>query len=421
MRINKQKLKRQEEFIDKWLANGNKGSLEASTGFGKTHVGILIIQKMLERKPGRTTFVVVPTLNLKSQWEKEIKEHNLKGVTVSVINSAVKLDRVCSLLILDEIHNYASEVFGTIFQKVRYKFILGLTATMERADKKHYYIEKYCPVIDRVDLEESVAKNFVSDFKVFNLAVELSESERAQYDAMNKEFHRYFAVFAHNFDTAMLCLNNPQYRAMFSKQMKWEEKDIHVMALQWMRNMQKRKRFLYIIPGKALVAAKIISQFPLKTITFSETVDFVDEVYRRTTDISVPYHSKLKAPIRKENIAKFEDPDSPIRVIHTAKALDEGFNVEGIECAIICSGTSSARQNIQRMGRSIRFKEGKTGIIINLYVPDTQDEKWLRKKQKSTPNIFWVASVAEIKTILDPAQGELPFAEAQPENCREVV
>lgn len=409
MRISKEKLKRQEEFIEKWLQNGNKGTLEASTGFGKTYIGILLIKKMLERKSTRTTFIVVPTLKLKSQWEKEVKKHNLAHVTVSVINSAVKMQRVCSLLILDEIHNYGSEVFGTIFSKVRYNFILGLTATMERADKKHYMIEQYCPVIDRVDLQESLAKKFVSDFKVFNLPVELDEEERAYYEKLSKEFHRFFAVFAHNFDKAMLCLNNPQYRQMFAKQMGWEEKYIHVAALNWMRNMQKRKKFLYALPGKIRVAVQLIEEFKLKTITFSESTDFVDELHRRTPKISVPFHSKLSSSVKTDYVSKFEDPKSPIRVIHTVKALDEGFNVEGIECAIICSGTSTARQNIQRMGRSIRFAEGKTGLIFNLYVPDSQDAKWLEKRQSSTPNIFKVKSIPEVKGILDTAQTKIEF------------
>lgn len=409
MKVSQTKLKRQQEFIEKWLKNGNKGSLEASTGFGKTYVGVLIIRQMLERKPERTTFIVVPTIKLKNQWEKEIKAHNLANVTVSVINSAVKMQRVCSLLILDEIHNYASEVFGTIFQKVKYSFILGLTATMERSDKKHYYIQRFCPVIDKVDLQESLAKKFVSNFKVFNIPVELSTEEREHYEKLSKEFHRFFAVFAHNFDKAMLCLNNPEYRKIFAKQIGWEEKQVHISALNWMRNMQKRKKFLYALPGKVLVATRIIEEFELKTITFSESTDFVDELHRRTTKISVPFHSKLSNALKEEHIRKFEDPDSPIRVIHTVKALDEGFNVEGIECAIICSGTSTARQNIQRMGRSIRFSEGKTGLIFNLYVPDSQDAKWLEKRQSSTPNIFKVKSIREVKEILDDAQTKLVF------------
>lgn len=34
------------------------------------------------------------------------------------------------------------------------------------------------------------------------------------------------------------------------------------------------------------------------------------------------------------------------------------------------------------MGRSLRFIEGKTAKIINLYIRNTQDESWLKKRQK---------------------------------------
>lgn len=101
MKLNPEKTQRQLQFIDKWIGNKANGTLEASTGFGKTYVGVLAIQKMLERKPGRTTLIIVPTTKLRLQWEEEIQTHKLTGVKVIVINTAVKHNWACSLLILD--------------------------------------------------------------------------------------------------------------------------------------------------------------------------------------------------------------------------------------------------------------------------------------------------------------------------------
>ena len=42
------------------------------------------------------------------------------------------------------------------FYSVKYKYILGLTGTLERLDGRHKLLEKYCPVVDRVTVEEAI-------------------------------------------------------------------------------------------------------------------------------------------------------------------------------------------------------------------------------------------------------------------------
>lgn len=296
-----------------------------------------------------------------------------------------------------EIHNYASEIFGTIFQRVKYSFLLGLTATLERSDNKHYYIERYCPVLDRVDLSESLEKKFISDFVVYNVPVYMTDAEARAYEKLNKQFHRFFALFEHSLDNAMKAVKDPAYRNIVAKRLNWKEKDVMIFAMNFVRTLQKRKKFLYTLDNKAVVTTAIVKALNQhRIITFSENVDYVKKLHAMTPDISIPYHSKLTKKYLSNMLKLFQDPDTGVRVIHTAKALDEGFNVEGIQCAIIVSGTSTIRQNLQRMGRSLRFVEGKLGIIINLYVPDTQDERWLDKRQKNVPNVFWCKSVKEL-------------------------
>jgi superfamily II DNA or RNA helicase len=83
-------------------------------------------------------------------------------------------------------------------------------------------------------------------------------------------------------------------------------------------------------------------------------------------------------------------------VLCTARALDEGFDVRDIEVAVVCSATSKQRATIQRNGRALRFVEGKTAKIINLYIKGTQDETWLKRRQKGETNIRWIENIDEI-------------------------
>ena len=71
------------------------------------------------------------------------------------------------------------------------------------------------------------------------------------------------------------------------------------------------------------------------------------------------------------------------------KSPYQGFDVPDANMGIICGITSKSLSMIQRVGRLIRFKEGKVGEIIILYVADSQEEKWLKKATKSLKNIIW--------------------------------
>ena len=45
---------------------------------------------------------------------------------------------------------------------------------------------------------------------------------------------------------------------------------------------------------------------------------------------------------------------------------------------------------IQRIGRLIRFEEGKIGKIYILYIENSQEEKWLKNSVKTLNNIKWI-------------------------------
>ena len=76
----------------------------------------------------------------------------LGNARVEIINTVIKLNWTCDLLVLDEIHLMAADTFSKIFDCVSYKNILGLTATFERLDGKEVLISKYAPVCDTIDI-----------------------------------------------------------------------------------------------------------------------------------------------------------------------------------------------------------------------------------------------------------------------------
>ena len=67
----------------------------------------------------------------------ELQKHKVGVAQVYVINTAVKLEMTTDFLILDEIHRYAADTFRLVFEQIKYKHIMGLTATLEREDGLH--------------------------------------------------------------------------------------------------------------------------------------------------------------------------------------------------------------------------------------------------------------------------------------------
>jgi superfamily II DNA or RNA helicase len=431
MKINESKLARQLIGVGNVIANfilGLGATLEWCTGMGKTFAAFLIINKMLARDKNRTTIVIVPTELLKGQWEFKAKKEGIKNIKVYVINGItmnnIKLE--CSLLILDEAHGFASEVFSRIFELVDYEFLLMLTATIIRLDGKHDMLLEKAPIVDSIPLQEAKKNGWVSDYMEYNLGIDLIEEDRNEYDKINKEFHKYFSYFGHDFKLAMNCTGSKKTKHLAEKYAKENDLDIKKVifnGIMFSRYMKFRKTFLYKAMAKHLIALDIIDNFPFKTVTFSESTEFADRLTKAINDkhgeISVSYHSKVKTILvdgkkqgktvrNREALKRFADNRYKVRIINTAKALDEGFDVEDVVLALVTSSTSNPKQHIQRVGRAIRDfinKHGnrKIALIINVYIKKSQDEKWLKSRQTDpktkkpiNPNVIWIDNIKEI-------------------------
>jgi superfamily II DNA or RNA helicase len=429
-KLDKHKLKRQEEGADKWKAAGGEGTLEYPTGLGKTFVAInIIMTKMSLKNPNRRYLVVVPKIELKRQWEGLIEDAKIPNCSVEVINTIIQdgAEINCDLLVLDEIHRYASDEFRKVFTLVDYKHILGLTATLQRMDGKHLYISKYCSIVDSISAEEARKNGWTSDYKEYAISVQMTPDERIAYNKVHGQFYHYFSKFGQDFDLAMSCATdknkaltlafNRGWDHSLGKNHPWSPQQIQYYATMFLRAMQIRKGYLYNLKSKKAVVKDIISlqPYPVKTIVFSESTFFADAL---TDEIpgSVAYHSNIKKAVirgkkvsgaerKRRAIKKFKSGKS--KVISTAKALDEGFDVPDIEMAIVAAYTSNPTQKIQRRGRAVRrwtFADGSEKVpkIVYLYTEGTQEEKWLKNYLKNSPNVTFVKDASEIfkqKTI----------------------
>ena len=381
---------RQIEIVQKFADNKGRGTLLAATGFGKTYTAIMVILRLLKSRPKAKVLVVVPTINLKNQWNKELTKHRVvKNCEVIVINTAYKNKYECDLLICDELHSYGAEQFIKVFNTVKYEFIFGLTATIERTDGMHEVLLEYAPVIDEVPIEECHTNGWVSDYLVYNLAVPMLSNEEAEYKKANNQF-RYAASQigfggSQSFNNARRYLND-------------KDADPHkrAMAAIYYSSMRKRGDICKNSQAKIPVIKELLNRFnDRKALLFSASTKFADDVQEELGDICLSFHSKRTKKEQALILKKFKDGRTKQRVISSVKALNAGFDVPDCSLGIVAAGSSKKLDNIQRTGRIIRYVPGKTAIIINLYAPDTQEVSWLNKRQEGQ-DVNWVNNIEEI-------------------------
>lgn len=398
--LDQNKLLEQHRFLDKWKSANARGSLVANTAFGKTTVALLAIQEMNQNHPERITHVVVPTHALKNQWEEVILAWKLKNVTVWIINTYILEIRYTNLLVLDEIHRFGSNTFRQVFLKSRFNFILGLTATLERQDGMHSLIHMYAPVLRRISLSEALEKGYVSSFKVFNFGIELSRAESASYEYIQKQFETYFQIFDNDFNLVRRILANSNVRDQFGLIKGLTSSELFYQARQFSKFLHLRKTFLNEAPSKIQAVKQIWMTLNKKMIVFCETTAFADQIVEALGIVSFAYHNAVADKKKmKQQLEDFKTGSGSHQVVVAVKAIEEGLDVPDIEVVVIVSGNATKRQYIQRMGRSLRIRPGKTALIINTYLHGTKDEYWLRRRQEeNSEKVQWINSVSEIDT-----------------------
>jgi len=386
--------KRQEESRIAWIKNKCCGSIVASTGFGKTRIGLKCLKSVIDKYPQMRFIVVVPTDNLKDQWTIQLDawELGLNGEVV-VINTASTHKYQTDILVIDEIHRAAATTLVNIFNTIQYKYILGLTATFERLDgRQKEVVEKKCPVIDRISLQEALINGWVSLYKEYQVLLEVDDIDTLKQ--LNKEFQSHFEFFNFQFDRIMKLLGPKGFveRSKLRDEMcgpnateeqrKQMFKNITFHSQRFMSVLQARKKFINNHPKKIEVARKIIEARPFsKIITFSNTIAMAEQI-----GYGEVYSGKDTKKRARTNLEAFNQITGGA-VIHTSKKLDEGADIKGLSVAIMLGIDSSEIKATQRRGRCIRWEEGKQAEIFNLIIKDSVEMSWFANSHKHSSYI----------------------------------
>ena len=367
---NDERTNRQLECVQKWVDNKKRGTILAATGFGKTRVGLQAIKRFQAKFPEHLIIVAVPSDAIRIQWEKELSNWNLKAEVKTYYDTS-RHKYECTMLVLDEIQKVAADTLFSTFDNVKYKLILGLTATFERLDGRDKLIAKYCPVIDEITISECISKGWLSDYTEYLVLIEPEDIEN--YNKVNRQFLDHFSYFDYNFNKAMAMFSDWKYRVRYIKEhnlSKEEGKILMAHAAGFNRTMQARKKYINNHPKKIELTNLILEhRADKKCITFSNTIAMAERI-----GYGQVYSGKDSV---KKGRAKLEEfLLQPSGVINSIRRLTEGFNDPTISVAIVLGFDSSKTRKTQSIGRVIRAFEGKKAEVFNLVLKGTVEETW---------------------------------------------
>lgn len=371
----------QNKALDNWRRAGNRGVLVLPTAAGKTFIALKAIELLRTQ-----TLIIVPTLDLIDQWRKRVREclgveagvvgggeNTVRMVTVSTYDSAysqaAQLGNKFMFLVFDEVHHLASPGYMQIGEMYIAPYRMGLTATYERSDQRHALLPLIVgdPVYS-IDIEELAGKH-LSPYTYEKVLVELTPEEQQTYEAEMSVFKNYLRQ-------RRIVLKSA---ADFQRFIMTTGRDPHAREALLARNRALR----VAVNSEAklnLLAQRLEAYKYEKILIFTLYNDLVYTISRRFLIPAVTYQTPREE--RREILVNFGN--GKYKVIVTSQVLDEGMDVPDASVGLILGGTGSTRETVQRLGRLLRKKEGKTAKLVEIISKETVEVGISRRRRLKT-------------------------------------
>ena len=369
----------QQDALEAWLDSNRRGVLELPTGAGKTVIALAAMAACDE-----PTLVVVPTIDLVAQWQRELKtefevpigrlgggEQRVERVTVATYDSAyLRADELgdrFGLVVFDEVHHLGAEGYQDIARLLAAPDRLGLTATFERPDGAHETVADLVGSRVYSIATDDLAGDHLAPYEIRRIEVELTPTERAEYDDTQGTFVDYVRQsnisFSSGGDYLQLVKrsgNDPQAReALLAKQ----------RAREIMMNAANKRQQL----GRILDRHR-----EDRVIVFTAHTELVYDLSERFLLPAIT--NETAASERREILERFRGGEYS-RVV-TANVLDEGVDVPDANIGVVLSGSGSEREFTQRLGRILRPKDdGGRAILYELVSSETAEERVAQRRR----------------------------------------
>jgi superfamily II DNA or RNA helicase len=367
MRVHRAPRPYQSEALAAWQALGGRGVVVLPTGAGKSQLACMAIDARR-----RATLVVAPTLDLVRQWYDVLRaafevdigvvgggDHDVQPVTVTTYDSAhlhmEHLGARFGLIVFDECHHLPGASYALAARAALAPFRLGLTAT---PDREPALAELIGPVVYHKDITD-LAGDFLSEYEVERIEVELSPAERAEYDA-ERAMYRAF-VERHG-----IRMSSPHGWSEFIMKSAGSVEGRRALAAY-----RRQRQLAFCAPAKLDLVERLLARHhAARTLVFTSDNATCYQVSRRFLIPAITHQTKVKE--RSALLAHLAD--GTYRALVTSRVLNEGVDIAAASVAIVVSGSGTVREHVQRLGRILRPLPGKRATLYELITAGTAEQ-----------------------------------------------
>lgn len=301
-----------------------------ATGTGKTVTAVMDAK----RCGGRVLFVA-HTMELVNQafatfetlWDdvavgkfadsiKDTESHVICGSIQSVaLNLDMFKDDDFDYIIIDEAHHASADTYQKVLAYFKPKFILGLTATPERADDTNI-LEIFKNTAHKLDIQTAVEIGALVPVRCIRIHT--------------------------NIDMTKVRFNSVQYNI----------RDLDVKICVTERNKLIVDTWLEYVKNR-------------RTVVFCASVEHAEKVAQLFKDAgvsAVAVSGSMKTSERNEQLTKFADGD--VKVLCACDLLNEGWDCPQTEVLFMARPTMSKVLYTQQLGRGMRNSEGKDHLMV---------------------------------------------------------
>lgn len=324
----------QKEALDSLQAMRDKKEtialLYQATGTGKTVTAVLDAKRV----DGRTLFVA-HTMELvnqayntfKSLWQgttvgkfaDSVKDYTSNVICGSIQSVALNLDTFndndFDYIIIDEAHHATAGTYQKVLEYFKPKFILGLTATPERADDTNI-LDIFQNTAHKLDIQTAVEIGALTNVRCVRIHT--------------------------NIDMTKVRFNSVQYNI----------RDLDVKICVSERNQLIVDTWLNYVQNK-------------RTVVFCASVKHAEQIaslFQNAGVAAVAVSGSMKTSERNEWLAKFASGEA--KVLCACDLLNEGWDCPQTEVLFMARPTMSKVLYTQQLGRGMRLCEGKEFLMV---------------------------------------------------------
>ena len=423
----------QIQAFENWKDNKQKGLFAMATGTGKTITSLNCLLEIYKKLGYYKALILVPTITLVEQWEKECEKFNfgnvikvcskyggwqtslanirmlelstpnnkLSYVIISTYASFIRpanflelnqFPKTKLLLIADEAHNMGGGLVAKRLNDIKYLRRIGLSATPDRqfdeegnlrlmsffGCNKEYTFE--------YSMAEAIKNKALCKYYYYPHLVELTQDEMSQYIELSKKIAKI--INRTDNDSREILKRLLLKRKQIIHKAENKKKEFEAILKEHLNKTGSLKYTLVYVPEGNRLDDQTADIFDTeeRIKDDEDTLHLIDEYTRIVRDLDphiVVRQFTSESSDRDSMLSDFANGN--IDVLTSMKCLDEGVDVPRSELAIFCASTGNPRQFIQRRGRVLRTHKDKRYAIIHdlVVIPETNFDSVCYELEKS--------------------------------------